>query len=104
MRSKLEETVNPICSGSAALTALDATVRASAAFKGRIRPSRRRAALAQLVEHIIRNDGVVGSSPSSGTMTEKGRPGDALFQSSAGGQSVGRTPFSYRHRSDGAFT
>src|SRR3982751_964497 len=25
------------------------------------------AALAQLVEHIIRNDGVVGSSPSSGT-------------------------------------
>ena len=29
--------------------------------------SMRNAALAQLVEHIIRNDGVVGSSPSSGT-------------------------------------
>ena len=27
----------------------------------------RHAALAQLVEHIIRNDGVVGSSPPSGT-------------------------------------
>ncbi len=26
------------------------------------------AALAQLVEHIIRNDGVVGSSPISGTI------------------------------------
>jgi hypothetical protein len=26
-----------------------------------------RAALAQLVEHIIRNDGVVGSNPISGT-------------------------------------
>ncbi len=29
---------------------------------------RRRAALAQLVEHIIRNDGVTGSNPVSGTM------------------------------------
>lgn len=28
---------------------------------------RRRAAVAQLVEHVIRNDGVVGSSPISGT-------------------------------------
>jgi hypothetical protein len=31
------------------------------------RPPSGNAALAQLVEHIIRNDGVVGSSPSSGT-------------------------------------
>src|SRR5207253_2617509 len=30
-------------------------------------PPAGQAALAQLVEHIIRNDGVVGSSPSSGT-------------------------------------
>ena len=30
------------------------------------------AALAQLVEHIIRNDGVVGSSPPSGTTTPSG--------------------------------
>ncbi len=29
----------------------------------------RRAALAQLVEHIIRNDGVTGSSPVSGTIS-----------------------------------
>jgi hypothetical protein len=30
------------------------------------------AALAQLVEHIIRNDGVTGSSPVSGTISETG--------------------------------
>ena len=29
---------------------------------------RRLAAVAQLVEHVIRNDGVVGSSPISGTI------------------------------------
>jgi hypothetical protein len=33
------------------------------------------AALAQLVEHIIRNDGVNGSSPLSGTIATKGHAG-----------------------------
>ena len=34
---------------------------------------RRRAALAQLVEHIIRNDGVTGSNPVSGTTFSQGK-------------------------------
>ena len=36
-------------------------------FKGSCYPARHQAAVAQLVEHIIRNDGVGGSSPFSGT-------------------------------------
>jgi hypothetical protein len=35
---------------------------------GRTQITRRIAALAQVVEHIIRNDGVAGSSPASGTI------------------------------------
>src|SRR3546814_4106241 len=34
-----------------------------------MRPHPKSAALAQLVEHIIRNDGVTGSSPVSGTIS-----------------------------------
>src|SRR4051794_26481385 len=55
------------------------------------------AALAQLVEHIIRNDGVVGSSPSSGTghlTREPASPGPAIpahgLQRRAGRPSRGR--------------
>ena len=45
----------------------DAGIRFSRAGSTLSGGALRKAALAQLVEHIIRNDGVVGSSPSSGT-------------------------------------
>ena len=38
------------------------------------------AALAQLVEHIIRNDGVTGSSPVSGTIHGRGRKAPSPLQ------------------------
>ncbi len=45
------------------------------------------AALAQSVEHIIRNDGVTGSNPVSGTILSEGiseTPGGKAFQQGAG--------------------
>ena len=44
-----------------------ACAAARSACRGASRSRQANAALAQLVEHIIRNDGVVGSSPPSGT-------------------------------------
>ena len=45
-----------------------------AARVGALAQADRQAALAQLVEHIIRNDGVVGSSPPSGTTSVAALP------------------------------
>ena len=44
------------------------------------RATRESAALAQLVEHIIRNDGVTGSSPVSGTIHGRGRKAPSPLQ------------------------
>src|SRR3954467_6395969 len=46
------------------------------AFSSSCRRIARSAAIAQLVEHVIRNDGVTGSSPVCGTSFFAVRPGD----------------------------
>ncbi len=53
------------------------------------RATRESAALAQLVEHIIRNDGVTGSSPVSGTTTFRRKTRNLLRKGRSAGRALG---------------
>ena len=50
------------------------------------------AAIAQLVEHVIRNDGVTGSSPVCGTISFKGLAPSRLFPKSSSKHIVSTLP------------
>ena len=67
MAARPKQSVKHICSASGPLAVRQSLKRGNGAVRG-CAASKKRAALAQLVEHLIRNEGVTGSSPVSGTI------------------------------------